>query len=101
MFIIQLRYRRFLHNSTEDKTTNILYLVRNLMKSVKLHIYWFKKKKKNYLNCDRWNTSNHICFNDCQFHEYWESPSMLITNLQGIQCVVPRYQGLGCSNDSP
>lgn len=30
---IQLRYRRFLHNSTKDKTTNILYFERNLMKS--------------------------------------------------------------------
>lgn len=30
---IQLRYRKFLHNSTKDKTTNILYFERNLMKS--------------------------------------------------------------------
>lgn len=30
---IQLRYRKFLHNSIKDKTTNILYFERNLMKS--------------------------------------------------------------------
>lgn len=100
MFIIQLRYRRFLHNSTEDKTTNILYLVRNLMKSVKLHIYWFKKKKKiTWIVIDEIHLTIFVSMT-VNFTSI-ESPSMLIANLQGIQCVVPRYQGLGCSNDSP